>query len=100
MELRLDDPLAAERMEVHLHLLSAAEHPDSGVKPPGRNHHLSPADDLAVPGEEYLHEHRGATASQHFSSRRGKGASVSQHFHSYRAATRHSTVRRARQPKL
>ncbi len=77
-------------MEVHLHLFSAAEHPDSGVKPPGRDNHFPPADNLAVPGEEHLDEHRGATVSQHFHSWTGKR--VSQHFHSYRAETGRLTV--------
>lgn len=64
-------------MEVHLHLFSAAEHPDSGVKPPGRDNHFPPADNLAVPGEEHLDEHRGATVSQHFHSWTGERESES-----------------------
>lgn len=77
-------------MEVHLHLFSTAEHPDSGVKPSGRDNHFPPADNLAVPGEEHLDEHRGATVSQHFHSWRRKR--VSQHFHRYRAETGRLTV--------
>lgn len=77
-------------MEVHLHLFSAAEHPDTGVKSSVRDNHFPPADNLAVPGEEHLDEHRGATVSQHFHSWRGKR--VSQHFQSYRAETGRLTV--------
>lgn len=82
--------LSAERMEVHLHLFSAAEHPDSGVKPSGRDNYFPPADNLAVAGEEHLDEHRGATVSQHFHSWRENR--VSQHFHCYRAETGCLTV--------
>lgn len=82
--------LSAEWMEVHLHLFPTAEHPDGGVEPSDRDHHLPPADYLTVPGEEHLDEHRGATVSQHFHSWRGKR--VSQHFHRYRAEAGYQTV--------
>lgn len=47
-------PSAAERVEIHLHLLSAAQHADGGVESSGRHHHLPPPDDLPVAGEEHL----------------------------------------------
>lgn len=78
--------LSAKWMQVHLHLFSTAEHPDRGVKASDRNHHLPPADDLSVSGEEHLDGHRGATVSWHFSQLENTGR-VSQHFHSYRAGT-------------
>lgn len=77
-------------MEVHLHLFSAAEHPNSGVKPSSRDNYFPPADNLAVPGEEHLDEHRGATVSQHFHSWIEKR--VSQHFHCYRTSDSPKTL--------
>lgn len=50
---------SAEGMQIHLDLLSAAQHPHRGIEAPWRDHHLPPAHQLPVPREEHLQDHRG-----------------------------------------
>lgn len=57
-------PSAAERVEIHLHLLSAAQHANGGVESSSRHHHLPPPNDLPVAGEEHL----GGDSESHFCS--------------------------------
>lgn len=44
---------SAEGMQVHFHLLAAAQHPHGGVEAPRRDDHLSPAHELPVPREKH-----------------------------------------------
>lgn len=50
---------SAQRMQVHLHLLAAAQHPHGGVEASGGDGHLPAAHQLPVPGEKHLQDHRG-----------------------------------------
>lgn len=45
---------SAEGMQVHLHLLAAAQHPHGGVQAPRRDDHLPPAHELPIPREKHL----------------------------------------------
>lgn len=60
---------AAEGMQIHLDLLSAAQHPHGGIEASWRDRHLPSTHQLPIPGEKHLRDQKGATASyntQHF----------------------------------
>lgn len=46
--------LAAERVQIHLDLLPAAQHPDGGKEAPARHHSILLADNLPITCEEHL----------------------------------------------
>lgn len=49
---------SAERMQVHLDFLTAAQHPHGGVQTPRGDRHLPSTHQLPVPGEKHLEESR------------------------------------------
>lgn len=46
---------STQGLKINLNLLSTAQHAHGGVKTAWRNHHLSAAHQLPIPGEEHLH---------------------------------------------